>query len=306
MHPALVALLSALFAGLVAIGVTVAIERWGGVVGGILGTLPTTIVPAALGIHATATSADAFADAMVVTPAGVLVNAGFLFLWRIVPRRLPRWRLSARLSVMMLIGLGAWGIAAVALVSLTTWFRSAGGELGWFGLATFGLLLISGLLTCLRPFPAPRGHRRVGPVTLVARGLLAACAIAASVGIASQGSELAAGIASVFPAIFLTTMVSLWMAQGEAVPVGAVGPMMLGSSSVAAFALLASRTLPAWGPLWGGLVAWMIAATTVTLPAALWLSRRRHRQTSSLVSQTPVRSALTRAASSSPGSPRRL
>ena len=43
---------AAAFAGLVAVGVTVAIERLGGRVGGLLGTLPTTIVPASLGIYA--------------------------------------------------------------------------------------------------------------------------------------------------------------------------------------------------------------------------------------------------------------
>ena len=40
----------AVFAGLVAILVTVAIEKWGGIIGGILGTVPTTIIPAAAGI----------------------------------------------------------------------------------------------------------------------------------------------------------------------------------------------------------------------------------------------------------------
>ena len=39
--------LSAFFAGLVAILATVAIEKYGGVIGGIFGTVPTTIVPAA-------------------------------------------------------------------------------------------------------------------------------------------------------------------------------------------------------------------------------------------------------------------
>ena len=43
---------SGIFAGLMAIFVTVAIEKWGGVKGGILGTLPITIVPAAIGIYA--------------------------------------------------------------------------------------------------------------------------------------------------------------------------------------------------------------------------------------------------------------
>ena len=45
-------LLSAIFAGIVAVFVTVAIEKWGGIIGGILGTLPTTIIPATIGIYA--------------------------------------------------------------------------------------------------------------------------------------------------------------------------------------------------------------------------------------------------------------
>ena len=42
-------ILSGIFAALVAIGATVAIERLGGRLGGILGSIPTTIVPASLG-----------------------------------------------------------------------------------------------------------------------------------------------------------------------------------------------------------------------------------------------------------------
>ena len=44
-------LAAALFAGIVAVLVTVAVEKWGGIVGGILGTLPTTIVPATIGMY---------------------------------------------------------------------------------------------------------------------------------------------------------------------------------------------------------------------------------------------------------------
>ena len=42
-------LVSALLAGVVATAVTVAIEKWGGLVGGLLGTVPSTIVPAGIG-----------------------------------------------------------------------------------------------------------------------------------------------------------------------------------------------------------------------------------------------------------------
>ena len=42
-------IVSGIFAALVAIGATVAIERLGGRLGGVLGSIPTTIVPASLG-----------------------------------------------------------------------------------------------------------------------------------------------------------------------------------------------------------------------------------------------------------------
>ena len=45
-----VALLSGLGAGLVATLATVAIEKLGGQLGGVIGTLPTTIIPASWGI----------------------------------------------------------------------------------------------------------------------------------------------------------------------------------------------------------------------------------------------------------------
>ena len=277
MNPILVAGVSALFAGVVATAVTLAIEKWGGVVGGFLGTLPTTIVPAAIGVQMNLPQVERFEDAMFITPAGMFLNAGFLFLWRELPPRLPRWNLPARLAVMSLSSLVAWFVGAIALVRVTEWMR-AGWTMSCFGVATTTLLATVGVLACLRASPAPKGHRRVGPATLLARGLLAAGAIATSVWIAHLGSDLAAGVASVFPAIFLTAMVSLWVSQGEAVPAGAVGPMMLGSTSVATYALVASQSLPALGPALGSVVAWLVAAGCVTVPASLWLSRRRRRQ----------------------------
>ena len=60
-------LLSALFAGLVAVLVTMAIERWGGIVGGILGTIPTTIIRATIGIYLEA-GADDLATSMSLVP----------------------------------------------------------------------------------------------------------------------------------------------------------------------------------------------------------------------------------------------
>jgi len=266
-------LLPALFAAAVAIGATVAVERWGGLVGGLLGTLPTTIVPAAWGIYAGSTP-DGFAAAMAAIPGGMFLNAAFLGLWRELPPRLPAWSLGRRLVVMTAVSLTVWLLCAAGLVVAQGAALGAGMAPKVLGLVTASALLGLGIAACWTPRPSPKGTRAVGPVVLLLRGVLAGAAITVAIVIARSGLGLAAGVASVFPAIFLTTMVSLWLAQGEAVPGGAVGPMMLGSSAVAAYALIAAWSLPALGPLAGTGVAWVGAAGGVALPAFLWLRRR--------------------------------
>lgn len=270
--------LPGLLAGLVAIAVTVAIERWGGRVGGLLGTLPTTIVPASLGIAAQ-TDAQGLAGAMYAVPAAMLLNALFLWLWRWLPPRLPEMSLPRRLGVMTSLSLTAWFAGAAGVtISLTSLGDSIPRLAAAGVLATLAILVV-GIVACLGARPAPRGKRSVGPLTLLARGLLAAVAIATAVWVTNIGGPLAAGVASVFPAIFVTTMVSLWLSQGEAVPVGAVGPMMLGSASVATYALLAANLLPLLGPWIGTPIAWIAAVASTTLPSWWWLASRAEKAT---------------------------
>ena len=84
--------LSSIGAGGVAILVTLAIERFGGRLGGILGTIPTTIVPASWGLwfggQMGTDGQKAFEMALFAAPAGMALNALFLGLWRILPQRL--------------------------------------------------------------------------------------------------------------------------------------------------------------------------------------------------------------------------
>jgi hypothetical protein len=265
--------LSALFAGLVAIGVTVAIERWGGRLGGVLGTLPTTIVPAAIGIYQQSPDTESFRAAMFATPAGIVINAVFLLIWRELPPHLPQWSVRKRLAAVTVVSTAAWALMATAVVLAMGQVRKQVVSLLPVGLGLTLALAILGIAACRNAPPAPRGTRRVDPVTYALRGILAATAIGGSVCLAHAGGALAAGVAAVFPAIFLTTMFSLWISQGEAVQAGAVGPMMLGATSVASFAILAAFALPRFGLAAGSLAAWFLAAVAITVPAALWLHR---------------------------------
>ena len=268
------ALGSGLLAGLVAIAVTRAVERWGGRVGGLLGTLPTTIVAAAGGIWLGGGGPDAMAAAMAATPAGMLVNAAFLALWRVLPPRLPAWDPRRRLLLMVTVALACWAAGAAAILLLLGHLLQGGWPPRAIGLVGTVLVVGVGLLGSWRALPSPAGRRPVMPLVLASRGVLAALAITTAVLLAATQGGLVAGLASVFPAIFLTTMVALWLAQGEAVQVGAVGPMMLGSASVATYSQFAGWALPAYGLLPGSALAWVLAVATTTLPASFWLSGR--------------------------------
>ena len=94
-------LLSALFAGIVATLVTIAIEKFGGRTGGVLATIPTTIVPAALGMY-TLSGETEFAQSMSIVPVGMMVNAMFLLVWIHAPQRfgLSNWNNDSLIGCM--------------------------------------------------------------------------------------------------------------------------------------------------------------------------------------------------------------
>jgi hypothetical protein len=266
-------LLAAFLAGLVAIAVTVAIEKFGGLIGGILGTIPTTIVPAAAFMWLAEPTDEAFQPAMGMVPVGMLLNTIFLWLWRIVPTKVPNWSFGKRLMSITTINLSVW--FGGAALSVTLFSEQASMKVG---LAALLLGVILGLWITLEHRHAPRGHNKVGPMTLAMRGVAAATAIGLAVWLSQLGSPLLAGMASVFPAIFLTSMVALWIAQGEDVPSGAVGPMMLGAMSVSFYALLATYTLPEFGVIIGSGVTWLASITAISVPAAFWLRSRANRR----------------------------
>ncbi|MDA7491979.1 hypothetical protein N8392_00365 [Candidatus Poseidonia sp.] len=267
-------LLSAVLAGVVATAVTVAIERWGGLIGGLLGTAPSTIVPAAVGMYATGGEADTIASLSIV-PFGMMLNALFLGVWMVMPSLLSNRR--SALWVTTLTALLVWALLGAAVMGvMDTWLQPSltEAEVALMGLACMVLVSVA---FNLRPVEAPKGTNAVRRSVLIARGSMAAIAIGVAVWCSSLGYPLLAGLASVFPAIFLTSMVALWLAQGATVPRGAAGPMMLGGASVAVYANVAMWSLPAYGMVWGSVVAWLISVVGWSCPAFVVLKRRHDR-----------------------------
>jgi hypothetical protein len=273
MNPQGQILLAALLAGLVAIAVTVAIEKFGGRVGGILGTIPTTIVPAAAFMWLAEPTDTAYQPAMGMVPVGVLLNAIFLWLWRVVPPYVPKWTFGKRLAAITSFNLGLWFVGAAISVVVF-----ADQDQMLIGVIALLIGIGFGLWATREYVAAPHGKNPVGPLTLLMRGSGATFAIGLAVWLSQNGSPLLAGIAAVFPAIFMTSMVALWIAQGEDVPGGAVGPMMLGAMSVSFYALFSTLIFPTYGIIIGSAITWVVSISAISAPAALWLQFSTNRR----------------------------
>mgnify|MGYP006204967613 FL=1 len=255
-----------------AIFVTVAIEKFGGFVGGVLGTVPSTIIPAAAGVYALEGD-ESLTASMSVVPIGMLINGVFLGVWIILPKYIASDRL--KLPITVVSSLLTWAI--LALLSLIIAREVTGGTISEMTLGMIGLVMLAilAIMFNLSNRAAPKGLNKVPIIILSIRGIAAGLAIAACLVLAEIGLPFVAGLASAFPAIFLTSMVALWLSQGPQVPQGAAAPMMLGGASVSVYALLAMWSLPSFGIFIGSIIAWFGAVGLWTIPAFLLL--RKHR-----------------------------
>jgi hypothetical protein len=264
---------AAIAAGAVAILVTVLIERYGGVVGGALGTVPTTIVPAVAGM-ASAQGDAGLMESLSVVPAGMLVNAIFLSVWIFLPPRLEGLSPSRSLALTTVASLAVWGVVGTIAVLAIGDAHVSGSSPRSVAVAGVLMTAAFGLLLGWSPREAPPGSEGVSAPVLLARGAMAASAIGASVWVAGLGYPLVAGLASVFPAIFLTSMVALWVSQGPSVPRGAAAPMLLGGGSVGVYALVAMTTVAEHGMVMGSMAAWAVAVLGWSLPSYAFLNWR--------------------------------
>lgn len=265
-------LLSAIFAGIVATLVTVCIEKFGGLLGGVLGTIPTTIVPASYGIWISSTETE-FIASMSVIPLGMMINAVFLSVWVLAPKVTQGSGLKSGILVTSL-SLSVWTLCGIIVIKAIGFGDSVGLSGLVLGIIGFLLLVLLGVGFTWNATPAPKGKNKPNALVLAGRGLMASVAIGLAVIFSSMGMPLVSGLASVFPAIFLTTMVALWFSQDSSVSIGAAGPMMLGGASVAVFSLLAIITYPVLGLVLGLIISWFSSILFWSIPAFFFLRRR--------------------------------
>lgn len=230
----------------VVIIINIIAERYGTIKGGILGTLPSTVVVAFLFIAYNEGMSQA-SNAVAVVAAEMGVNVLFLLIFTI---------LIHRSLVYALIGaFTAW----TALSFLLYYFNvdSIFLSLGIYVLSfIFCFIFLEKIKKIHSSGTVPVTYT---PLKIGFRGILAGIVIAFAVYLSNIGAVLS-GIFSAFPVIFLSTMVISSREHGPGFAGAMAKSMVFGSPSVVTYAVAIYFFYPVYGILTGTIVAFLIAS----------------------------------------------
>jgi len=231
---------------------TMAGERLGSRVGGLVTNLPSNILISLLFMALTKGKSYA-AQASGSVPVGMVVDTIFLF------------TLIAALPLGTWLGLGAalaaW-IAAAALAILLPPLSLGAGILVYVLVCALALALIE---LALRVRAVPRKSARFKPSTAAVRALFAGTIVASAVIVAQYAPPYATGILATFPAVLLSTMVILVRSQGKDFARATGKVLILSSSNIIVYAVAVWLLFPALGAWWGTLISFGLAACYVSL-----------------------------------------
>ncbi len=230
---------------LIVVMITVIAERYGTKVGGIIGTLPSTIVIAFIFISLNRGLIFASQSAVVV-PAEMGINILFLFFFTMLVKR---------------------SLLIAACISLLLWFLMSfilyltDLDNIYLSITVFGLLLFFSFVSLekfLKVKSAGSVKVKYTPRKIVLRGILAGVVITVSVLLSNVGAVIS-GIFSVFPAIFLSTMLISAHEHGPEFVGGMAKAMIIGTLSTTSYAVAISFLYPMVDIIWGTIIAYSIS-----------------------------------------------
>ena len=229
---------------LIVVIITVVAEKFGTKVGGILGTLPSTIVIAFLFIAIT-NSVEFAVHSVSIVPAEMGINLVFLMVFALLAYK------SFKLAI---IGsLGIWAILSTILFYSNLSFLPIAISVYIISLiATFSLLENGVKISSIG-----RRYVKYSALKILMRGVVAGFVIAVSVALSNLSAVLS-GIFSVFPAIFLSTMIISYREHGPDFVGGMAKSMIFGTPSVTSYAVAIYYLYPRVGIIWGSVYAYCI------------------------------------------------
>lgn len=235
---------------------TLAGERLGAKAGGLVVNLPGNIVFSLLFVALTRGSDYASLTA-ASTPIGMTVDTVFLVA--------PIAGLSRGLWAGIAAGFGGWVLSAALALSLPM-PRPLLGTAIYIVVSALSFLFADRFLK-IHAVPKKPAPFRVS--VLLVRALFAGSIVAGAVLIAQFAPPYLTGLAAVFPATMLSTMVILSRAQGPAFARETGKILIVSSANIVVYGLISSWLFPLLGPAWGTLCSYAAAALFVGLISPL-------------------------------------
>lgn len=226
---------------------TVAAEKMGSNVGGIISGIPSTSAVTLFFVALVGTPRAA-AEATTIAPLILGFNSLFLLLYAVFSRR----GLLAGLG----IPLALWLVFALGAVLLK--FDS-------FPLAVVAFLVLFPLSYYVADqhldLPVYGSHRvQFTPLQLASRAVFAGWVIALGVYLSRVGGPVMGGVMSIFPAVYLSAFSIAYKARGIEFSRALVKPQMFSSmTNVMLYTMTVRYTYPTLGILWGTLLAYVVA-----------------------------------------------
>ena len=272
------ALIAGLMAGVVAAMVSVGIEVFGGQIGGVLGSTPSTIIPAIIGFWlAIVSSKDqisllGFQKSQFVIPPAMIINGGFLFIWKFMPgwyrQRFQVLNKNSNL-LLLVVSISSFSFwlftSSITVLTLSKFspppssddLSLLDGSISieyclkdpiqarsfWVAIICWVIHLVLALAVNHSSEATPKSSSKQNLRNNILRGAAAFAAIFGAV-LLSSIDPVVGGVVSTFPAIFGTAMISVWLISGPQVSTGAIGPLFLGSLSVPTMCILSAFWIP--------------------------------------------------------------
>jgi hypothetical protein len=235
-------------------------ERFGTKIGGFAAGLPSTILVSLFFIGWTH-SPQAAAQAAAITPMVGAINSVFLIIYI----ALVRHSFVLALSVSLMF----WSAAATILVLL---------DFSCFGLSLiFYVSLIPLCYVAIEKIIRIKSQEARSTATpfgvVLARAMFSGSVIAFAVLAAWLSGPLLGGVISMFPAMFLGTLVITYFAHGPLFSSAVMKTALFGSISVVLYGVLVKYTYPEMGLWWGTLICIFVSFSGAFLIHTLIIKR---------------------------------
>ncbi len=225
-------------------------EKYGTKIGGILGTLPSTIVIALIFL-AINQDINFSSEAAAVIPAELGINILFLVIFAILIYR--------SILIAFLTSLSIWTILSFLILYLNL-------NNIYISITIFIISLISALII-LENKKKIKSIKNVdfhfNKKKIVIRGIMAGIVISIAILLSNIGAIIS-GIFSVFPAIIISTMLISYREYGPNFAAGMAKSMIIGISSVAVYATSVHFFYPIYDISLGSIISYL-ASISITL-----------------------------------------